>query len=85
MDINVGDRFQSYRNLDYLVEIVDFNKNGIKIKVINNKIELDYVPIGSCHVYNDDTFVNGWKYLGNFSKSRNFNSLYNLLSDDSGL
>lgn len=78
-DLKVGDRFEWY--MEYSGQDVhecEFLGCG-KFKVISG---VDCNKIVSGRAYLPDVASRKWKFIGNFSKSSNFNNLYKLLSNE---
>ena len=76
-DIKVGDRFKTgYENIIEVVNVVPKIK-FVVVEMYGLEME-DYGKPGD--VFYRITIPSAYSYLGNFSKSRNFNSLYEILS-----
>lgn len=78
-EIKVGDRFQYEYRPEFVIEVVEFNN----FLIISNTLGSGFYPIGTTGSMYDlgITLSDGYKYLGNFSKSKNFSNLYDLLSE----
>lgn len=78
MKTNIGDRYQSKENPDFIVESVS---DGWL--VVNNTISPHYTPIGeTVPLSNIDVNLKHYKFIGNFGKSNQFKTIYNILNED---
>jgi hypothetical protein len=73
---NIGDRYQSKENPDFIVELVS---DGWLI--VDNTISQHHTPIGEIvSLLNIDVNRRHYKYLGNFGKSNKFKQIYDILN-----
>lgn len=68
-----GDRFQSKYSSCFIIELI-----GSKLQIINNAKGQDYMPIGAT-IDADSFYIHNYHFLGNFSKSDNIITLYDIL------
>ena len=77
---NIGDRFKYiHGDPDYfnIWEVITITRNIINAKIIDST----YPPnIGATSII--PSFNDSYEYLGNFSKSDNFNNLYSILCEN---
>lgn len=74
MDHKIGDRYQYY---GYIFEITGLITDNNMYPCVCIKSETAGWSIGQAAKF---FFRDGWKYLGNFGKSHNFNNLYAILN-----
>lgn len=75
----VGDRYGNTYHKGFEIESIDGHHKFVVVKNIPNFSEY---KIGYIGTWTPITSPITWQYLGNFSKSRNLVSLYEILCED---
>ena len=73
MEIKIGDRFISVDNTSGTWEVTKIQPQVYFCKRLEDNLEDIWFHL-------DD--LRQWKFLGNFSKAKNFNNLYSILNEE---